>query len=321
MSALIEAVGLTRTFEVSNGIFQAKRLLHAVNGVDLSVARGDVLGIVGESGCGKSTLARMLLGLVPPTQGAVRIDGIALERMDRRERARRVQPVFQDPYSSLNPRRTIQSIVEFPLAVHGIGTSAQRRDRAIEMLARVGLPDRLAGQSAGQLSGGQRQRVAIARALVMNPEVVVCDEPTSALDVSVQAQILNLLMDLRREFNLTYVFISHNLAVVEHIATQVAVMYLGRIVEFNDAQALFATPRHPYTQALLASVLTPEPGLGIPDMGLGLSFPDPTNPPSGCGFHPRCRQRLAVCETQMPGLLPCNNGAGLVACHLDRNTP
>ena len=321
MSALIEAVGLTRTFEVSNGMFQAKRVLHAVNGVDLSVARGDVLGIVGESGCGKSTLARMLLGLTPPTQGSVRIDGVALERMDRRERARRVQPVFQDPYSSLNPRRTIQSIVEFPLVVHGIGTSAQRRDRAIEMLTRVGLPARLAGQSAGQLSGGQRQRVAIARALVMNPEVVVCDEPTSALDVSVQAQILNLLMDLRREFNLTYVFISHNLAVVEHIATQVAVMYLGRIVELNDAQALFATPGHPYTQALLASVLTPEPGLGIPDMGLGLSFPDPTNPPSGCGFHPRCRQRLALCETQMPALLPRKEGTGLVACHLDRNTP
>ena len=319
MSALIEAVGLTRTFEVSAGMFKSKRLLHAVNGVDLSVARGDVLGIVGESGCGKSTLARMLLGLVPPTQGSVRIDGIALGRMDRRERARRIQPVFQDPYSSLNPRRTIQSIVEFPLAVHGIGTAAQRRDRALEMLARVGLPERLAGQSAGQLSGGQRQRVAIARALVMNPEVVVCDEPTSALDVSVQAQILNLLMDLRREFNLTYVFISHNLAVVEHIATQVAVMYLGRIVEFNDAPALFAEPKHPYTRALLASVLTPEPGLGIPDMGLGLSFPDPTNPPSGCGFHPRCSQRMPVCDARVPELLACAGATGQVACHLDRD--
>ena len=316
MSALIEAEGLTRTFEVSAGMFKTKRLLHAVNGVDLVVERGDVLGIVGESGCGKSTLARMLLGLVPPTHGTVRIDGIALERMDRRERARRVQPVFQDPYSSLNPRRTIQSIVEFPLVVHGIGTTAQRRDRAIEMLARVGLPERLAGHSAGQLSGGQRQRVAIARALVMNPEVVVCDEPTSALDVSVQAQILNLLMDLKREFNLTYVFISHNLAVVEHIATQVAVMYLGRIVEFNDAPSLFAAPRHPYTRALLASVLTPEPGLGIPDMGLGLSFPDPTRPPSGCGFHPRCSQRMPVCDNRIPRLVACDGSEGMVACHL-----
>ena len=321
MSALIEAVGLTRTFEVSAGMFKAKRLLHAVNGVDLAVERGDVLGIVGESGCGKSTLARMLLGLVPPTPGTVRIDGIALERMDRRDRARRVQPVFQDPYSSLNPRRTIQSIVEFPLVVHGIGTPAQRRDRAIEMLARVGLPERLAGHSAGQLSGGQRQRVAIARALVMNPEVVVCDEPTSALDVSVQAQILNLLMDLKREFNLTYVFISHNLAVVEHIATQVAVMYLGRIVEFNDAPSLFAAPRHPYTRALLASVLTPEPGLGIPDMGLGLSFPDPTRPPSGCGFHPRCSQRMPVCDNRVPQLMVCDGAAGKVACHLYTEIP
>ncbi len=321
MSALIEAEGLTRTFEVSAGMFKTKRLLHAVNGVDLVVERGDVLGIVGESGCGKSTLARMLLGLVPPTHGTVRIDGIALERMDRRERARRVQPVFQDPYSSLNPRRTIQSIVEFPLVVHGIGTTAQRRGRAIEMLARVGLPERLAGHSAGQLSGGQRQRVAIARALVMNPEVVVCDEPTSALDVSVQAQILNLLMDLKREFNLTYVFISHNLAVVEHIATQVAVMYLGRIVEFNDAPSLFAAPRHPYTRALLASVLTPEPGLGIPDMGLGLSFPDPTRPPSGCGFHPRCSQRMQVCDNRVPGLSACDGAAGKVACHLYTEIP
>ena len=321
MSALIEAEGLTRTFEVSAGMFKTKRLLHAVNGVDLVVERGDVLGIVGESGCGKSTLARMLLGLVPPTHGTVRIDGIALERMDRRERARRVQPVFQDPYSSLNPRRTIQSIVEFPLVVHGIGTTAQRRGRAIEMLARVGLPERLAGHSAGQLSGGQRQRVAIARALVMNPEVVVCDEPTSALDVSVQAQILNLLMDLKREFNLTYVFISHNLAVVEHIATQVAVMYLGRIVEFNDAPSLFAAPRHPYTRALLASVLTPEPGLGIPDMGLGLSFPDPTRPPSGCGFHPRCSQRMPVCDTRAPRLMACDGAHGKVACHLYTEGP
>jgi peptide/nickel transport system ATP-binding protein len=182
------------------------------------------------------------------------------------------------------------------------------------MLERVGLPARHADTTPGQLSGGQRQRVAIARALVMNPEIVICDEPTSALDVSVQAQILNLLMDLRQEFNLTYVFISHNLAVVEHIATQVAVMYLGRVVELAATATLFRNPRHPYTQALLASVLTPETGLGIPDMGLGLSFPDPIHPPPGCPFHPRCKHRFAPCDNVRPALVA--EGEGRVACHL-----
>ena len=182
------------------------------------------------------------------------------------------------------------------------------------MLERVGLPARLAGNMPGQLSGGQRQRVAIARALVMNPEIVICDEPTSALDVSVQAQIMNLLMALREEFNLTYVFISHNLAVVEHIATHVSVMYLGRVVESAPAAELFRQPRHPYTQALLASVLTPEPGLGIPDTGLGLAFPDPINPPPGCPFHPRCKHAMPQCRQQRPNLLPQDRS--LVACHL-----
>jgi len=198
--------------------------------------------------------------------------------------------------------------------VAGLGSKAERRNKALEMLERVGLPARYADNTPGQLSGGQRQRVAIARALVMHPEIVVCDEPTSALDVSVQAQILNLLLDLRKEFNLTYVFISHNLAVVEHIATQVAVMYLGRVVELAPTAELFKNPRHPYTQALLASVLTPEPGLGLPDLGLGLSFPDPLHPPSGCTFHPRCPQATAECSARSPVLL--KNGLGEVACHL-----
>ncbi len=314
MTALIETKDLQRTFSVSAGLFKPRQTLHAVNGVDLAVQRKDVLGIVGESGCGKSTLARMLLGLIPPSRGSILIDGQDISKIDRRELARRVQPIFQDPYSSLNPRRTIASIVSFPLDVLGVGTKTERRNKAIEMLDRVGLPARYADNTPGQLSGGQRQRVAIARALVIHPEIVICDEPTSALDVSVQAQILNLLLDLRKEFNLTYVFISHNLAVVEHIATQVAVMYLGRMVELTRTAELFKHPRHPYTQALLASVLTPEPGLGIPDMGLGLSFPDPLHPPSGCAFHPRCQQRRPECSVEHPHLL--RDAEGDVACHL-----
>jgi len=232
---LMEARAVTRTFSLGATFFRKGRTLHAVNGVDLEIRRGDVLGIVGESGCGKSTLARMLLGLLAPTSGRIALDGEDVTALGRKAVARRVQPVFQDPYSSLNPRRGIASIVALPLDVHGIGTPAERRKKAIEMLERVGLPARYADNTPGQLSGGQRQRVAIARALVMQPEIVICDEPTSALDVSVQAQILNLLMDLRRDFNLTYVFISHNLAVVEHIATQVAVMYLGQVVELRRA--------------------------------------------------------------------------------------
>jgi peptide/nickel transport system ATP-binding protein len=312
--ALLAGVGLHRQFTVKSGLFQPRQTLHAVNGIELSVQRSDVLGIVGESGCGKSTLARMLLGLTAPTAGHVFIDGQDIATLGRLELARRIQPVFQDPYSSLNPRRTIANIVSFPLDVHGIGTPAERRRQAIAMLERVGLPARHADSTPGQLSGGQRQRVGIARALVMNPQIVVCDEPTSALDVSVQAQILNLLLELRQEFNLSYVFISHNLAVVEHIATHVAVMYLGRIVEFADTATLFERPRHPYTQALLASVLTPEPGRGLPDTGLGLSFPDPLRPPAGCPFHPRCPQRMAQCETVPPLLL--TDSAGQIACHL-----
>ncbi len=311
---LMQAHALTRDFTIRAGLFQPKRTLHAVNGVNLTLAKGDVLGIVGESGCGKSTLARLLLGLLSPSSGLITLGGTDLRQLDRKAMARRVQPVFQDPYSSLNPRRGIAAIVSLPLEVHGIGNAAERRRQAIAMLDRVGLPARYADHTPGQLSGGQRQRVAIARALVMQPEIVICDEPTSALDVSVQAQILNLLMDLRREFGLTYVFISHNLAVVEHIATQVAVMYLGQVVEQTTTAELFRAPRHPYTQALLQSVLTPEPGLGVPDTGLGLAFPDPLNPPSGCSFHPRCPQRLAHCSSVVPQLIRDPQGA--VSCHL-----
>ena len=314
MNALLSARGLARSFTVGQGMFRPKRTLHAVNGVDLDIHRGEVVAVVGESGCGKSTLARMLLGLLPPSAGAITLEGRDLRSLRRREIARRVQPVFQDPYSSLNPRRRVAAIVALPLEVHAIGTAAERRRAAVEMLERVGLPARFADRYPRELSGGQRQRVAIARALVMRPEIVICDEPTSALDVSVQSQILNLLLELRRELDLTYVFISHNLAVVEHIASRVAVMYLGRVVEMASTAALFGRPVHPYTRALLQSVLTPEPGLGIPETGLGLAFPDPLNPPPGCPFHPRCPDAIRICPLSMPPLVP--TAAGIAACHV-----
>jgi peptide/nickel transport system ATP-binding protein len=280
-----------------------------VDNVSFTVPDGGVLGVVGESGCGKSTLARVILGLLPPTSGEVLVEGHRLSGMDRRERARLIQPVFQDPFASLNPRRRIRDIVAMPLVAQGGIPSRQIADRVAEMLTRVGLSAEQGERFPAQLSGGQRQRVAIARALVLRPRIVICDEPTSALDVSVQAQILNLLAELRRELNLTYLFISHNLAVVEHVATEVAVMYLGRIVELAEADALFRAPRHPYTRALLASVLTPEPGLGVPDVGLGDTLPDPANIPPGCRFHPRCPVAEPRCATTTPVAIRTTGGA------------
>jgi len=311
---ILEANALSRSFQVGQGLFAAPKTITAVDDVSFALRPGEVLGIVGESGCGKTTLARMLLGLMAPSVGEARIDGRPAHGLDGRKRARLIQPVFQDPYSSLNPRRRIRDIVALPLI-------AQRRfgardiDRQVgAMLERVGLAPELAARLPVQLSGGQRQRVAIARALVAEPKVVICDEPTSALDVSVQAQILNLLDDLRRDLNLTYLLISHNLAVVEHLASRVAVMYLGRIVEEAPVEQLFASPRHPYTRALLASVLTPEPGLGIPDVGLGTTLPDPTNVPAGCRFHPRCPQAMDTCRTVPPRRVPAQDSS--VECHL-----
>jgi peptide/nickel transport system ATP-binding protein len=312
---LLELVDVRRQFSVSAGLFRGKRTLHAVNGVSLELRRGEVLGLVGESGCGKSTLGRMLLGLLPVSGGEIRLEGRPLAATSTRDLARRVQPIFQDPYSSLNPRKTIGAIVGLPLDVHNIEPDARARTRRVkETMERVGLPVRFFHNYPNQLSGGQRQRVAIARALVMRPEILICDEPTSALDVSVQSQILNLLEDMRREFNLTYLLISHNLAVVEHIATRVAVMYLGRIVEEAETAALFRAPRHPYTRALLASVLTPEPGLGVPDTHLGVSYPNPIDPPPGCTFHPRCAAAMPVCHARAPVAL--GDTLGRVECHL-----
>ena len=263
MTPAIEAHDLAKVFRQSTGLLSQARQVRAVDGVSLSVPLGSCFGIVGEFGCGKSTLARLILGLMQPSAGEIRVAGQNLSALHRRARARLIQPVFQDPFSSLNPRRRIRDIVGLPLAAQGM-SERERTPLVGDMLARVGLPADSAGRLPAQLSGGQRQRVAIARALVLRPSIVVCDEPTSALDVSVQAQILNLLADLRAELNLTVVFISHNLAVVEHICDEVAVMYLGRIVERAPTDTLFRAPKHPYTRALLDSVLTPEPGARHP---------------------------------------------------------
>lgn len=300
MTAAIALRDVRRSFTSRGGMFAPDRVVRAVDGVSASLAPGGVLGIVGESGCGKSTLARIILGLLPASAGDVLVEGRPLSALDRRARARLIQPVFQDPFSSLNPRQSVRDIVGLPLAAQGDVARQERDRRVAAMLERVGLSAAMAERLPAELSGGQRQRVAIARALVLRPRIVVCDEPTSALDVSVQAQILNLLAELRRDLGLTLVFISHNLAVVEHIATEVAVMYLGRFVEQAPVEALFRDPRHPYTRALLSSVLTPEPGKGIPEVGLGESYPDPANIPAGCRFHPRCPVAEARCAEGTP---------------------
>jgi peptide/nickel transport system ATP-binding protein len=311
---ILEARDVHKTFQISAGAFRPRRPLHAVNGVSLKVHRGEVLGLVGESGCGKTTLAKMLLGLLPPSSGELLIDGEPVGDAHRLHTARMIQPIFQDPYSSLNPRKTVGAIITLPLKVQNEPNPESWRKRVDDILDLVGLPKGVYGNYPNQLSGGQRQRVAVARALINRPQVVICDEPTSALDVSVQSQILNLLQDLRMELGLTYVLISHNLAVVEHMATRMAVMYLGRVVERGESQRMFKDPRHPYTRALLQSVLTPEPDLGIPDAQLGAVYPNPVDPPSGCTFHPRCIDVMARCSQEPPSPIPTETGH--VECHL-----
>jgi len=315
MTPEIEVRNLSRVFLLRAGMLSSPRRIVAVDDVSFRVVAGEVLGVVGESGCGKSTLARIILGLLTPTSGEALIGGKRLDTLDRKLRARLIQPVFQDPFGSLNPRHRIRDIIALPMAAQGSASKADIDRRVEGIMDRVGLASDLARRMPAELSGGQRQRVAIARALILNPRIVVLDEPTSALDVSVQAQILNLLSELRRDLRLTYLFISHNLAVVEHIASEVAVMYLGRFIEQNASEALFTAPRHPYTRALLASVLTPDPALDVPDVGLGDTLPDPANIPAGCRFHPRCPIAVDRCRSIAPTrtLAP---QSGMVECHL-----
>ncbi|MEF9964525.1 MAG: ATP-binding cassette domain-containing protein [Comamonas sp.] len=292
-----------------------KGVLRAVDGVSFSIAKGETVGLVGESGCGKSTLGRSLLRLETPTAGQVALDGediLPLQGARLRSLRKRMQMIFQDPFASLNPRHSIGTILETPLQVHGLGDRAQRRRQVERLLDRVGLPRSALGRYPHEFSGGQRQRLGIARALMLQPDLVVCDEPVSALDLSIQAQILNLLVEMKREFGLSYLFISHDLSVVQYFADRVLVMYLGRIVESADRRSLWSTPRHPYTQALLDAV--PDPSRHRQAAPLLGELPSPQNLPSGCRFHPRCPRATALCTQQEP-LLSDSVGGHLVACH------
>ncbi len=299
-NTILTVTGLKTYFPVRSGFFgQRKRFVRAVDGVDFSVRAGSTLGLVGESGSGKTTVGRTLLKLIPAAGGSVVFEGkdvFSLGRAGLRELRRRIQVIFQDPVSSLNPRMTVGSIVSEPLSVHSIVPRRRRRERVGELLERVGLSAQYASRYPHEFSGGQRQRIGIARALASEPAFIVCDEPVSALDVSIQAQILNLLSDLQDDLGLSYLFIAHNLAVVEHFADEVAVMYLGRIVEIAQRDVLYARPTHPYTRALLSAVPVPEPGAGKTRTRLSGEMPSPISPPSGCAFHQRCpltRKRAA----------------------------
>ena len=324
MSALVEAIGLTKHFPVRSHGFPHRHAaaLRAVDHVSLNILGGETLGLVGESGCGKSTLGRLLIRLIEPTAGTITFDGTDITALDRtalREVRRAMQIVFQDPYGSLNPRMSVEHIIMEPLLIHGARADADARRTVTDMLDLVGLPARASERFPHEFSGGQRQRIGIARALILRPKFVVCDEPVSALDVSVQAQIVNLLADLQAELGLTYLFIAHDLGVVKHISTRVAVMYLGKIVEIAPKRVLYGAPLHPYTQALIASMPVTHPAQRQRDrrgrQRLSGDMPSAFSPPPGCRFHTRCPHAMSICLEQEPRTVDAAQDHR-VACHL-----
>jgi oligopeptide transport system ATP-binding protein len=320
---LLEVTDLVKHYAVRGGVLRRRiGTVHAVDGVSFSLSTGETLGLVGESGCGKSTVARSVLRLIEPSSGAIKLDGTDITRLGKtalRPHRRSMQIVFQDPFASLNPRMTAGDIVGEPLEVHGLATGRQKRDRVGELFEQVGLrPDQMKNYPH-QFSGGQRQRICIARALSLGPKLIVCDEPVSALDVSIQAQVINLLIDLQRRHGFSYLFIAHDLAVVAHISHRVAVMYLGRIVEIAEKRELFANPRHPYTQALLASVPVANPKAKRVAPLIDGDVPSPINPPSGCAFHTRCRHVMDRCRIERPVLAETAT-QHQVACWLNEGT-
>jgi oligopeptide/dipeptide ABC transporter ATP-binding protein len=315
---LLKVKGLKKYFPITRGWRKEKVFVRAVDGIDLSIDRGETLGLVGESGCGKTTVGRLILKLIEPTEGELLFEGKNLAHMDKKEihpMRRAFQIIFQDPFASLNPRMTVSEIVGRPMEIHGLVERSQRDERVYQLLDSVGLMREHLSRYPHEFSGGQRQRIGIARALATQPRLIVADEPTSALDVSVQAQILNLMKQLQREFGLTYLFISHNIGVIRHISDRVAVMYLGKVVEMAEKRALFQSPAHPYTKALLSAVPSLDPRRKRDEVILEGDVPSPINPPSGCRFHTRCRYTLPKCFEEEPFFHQVEDGRW-VACHL-----